>query len=121
MLLGRFTSQLPPDQGNRAHLSPGHCQRGGYYKGNAEVAQHKNQNTGNGRRNFVAPLFLVFDYPSPDAPKGVRGTANIPAQALTMMNNPFVVEQARVCARRLLESQPPDISSIGTIRRLACG
>ena len=47
------------------------------------------------RRNFLSPMFLAFDYPIPFTTIGRRGASNVPAQALTMMNNPFVVEQAQ--------------------------
>ena len=33
---------------------------------------------------------------------GKRTVSNVPAQALTLMNNPFVVQQAEVWAKRLL-------------------
>jgi hypothetical protein len=46
------------------------------------------------RRNFLTPLFLAFDYPIPFTTIGHRTVSNVPAQALTLMNNPFVVQQA---------------------------
>lgn len=48
----------------------------------------------NVRRNFLTPLFLAFDFPTPFTTMGRRSTSNVPAQALTLMNNPFVVQQA---------------------------
>ncbi len=57
------------------------------------------------RRNFLSPLLLAFDYPTPFTTIGRRGVSNVPAQALAMMNNPFVVEQARHWAERVL-SEP---------------
>jgi len=56
----------------------------------------------NVRRNFLTPMFLAFDFPTPTATTGRRSVSNVPAQALTMMNNPFVLQQARVWAERLL-------------------
>jgi hypothetical protein len=53
------------------------------------------------RRNFLAPLFLAFDYPVPFTTIGRRGESNVPAQALAMMNNPLVVEQAERWAGRV--------------------
>jgi hypothetical protein len=50
-------------------------------------------------------MFLAFDYPIPFTTMGRRSTSNVPAQALTMMNNPFVVEQARLWAARVLKMQ----------------
>jgi hypothetical protein len=48
----------------------------------------------NVRRNFLTPLFLAFDFPTPFTTMGRRSTSNVPAQALTLMNNPFVIQQA---------------------------
>ncbi len=53
------------------------------------------------RRNFLAPMMLAFDGPIPFNTIGRRNVSNVPAQALILMNDPFVVEQARVWARRL--------------------
>jgi len=52
------------------------------------------------RRNFLTPLFLAFDFPTPFTTAGRRSVSNVPAQALTLMNNPFVVEQAALWSRR---------------------
>lgn len=65
---------------------------------------------GNGRRtvylsvyrNFISPFMLTFDMPSPFGPKGRRSVSNVPAQALTLMNDPFVIEQAKVWAAESL-------------------
>jgi hypothetical protein len=57
------------------------------------------------RRNFLSPLFMAFDAPVPFSTMGKRSTSNVPAQALTLMNNPFVVEQAKVWAERLLQNE----------------
>jgi hypothetical protein len=53
------------------------------------------------RRNFLPPLLLAFDYPVPFTTMGRRSVSNVPAQALTLLNNPFVVEQAETWARRV--------------------
>src|SRR5262245_34326332 len=54
------------------------------------------------RRNFLNPMFLAFDYPVPFTTIGRRSVSNVPAQALTLLNNPFVVEQAQRWAKRTL-------------------
>jgi hypothetical protein len=54
------------------------------------------------RRNFLNPLLLAFDFPVPLTTIGRRGVSNVPAQALALLNNPFVVEQTRLWAQRLL-------------------
>jgi hypothetical protein len=56
----------------------------------------------NVRRNFLPPLFLAFDYPTPFTTIGRRTVSNVPAQALALMNNPFVLQQAELWAKRAL-------------------
>jgi hypothetical protein len=54
------------------------------------------------RRNFLSPFMLAFDTPQPFSTVGRRSVSNVPAQALIMLNDPFVAEQARRWAERLL-------------------
>jgi hypothetical protein len=56
------------------------------------------------RRNFLSPLLLAFDTPIPFSTVGRRTVSNVPAQALILMNDPFVHQQAEVWARRVLHS-----------------
>ena len=53
------------------------------------------------RRNFLSPMMLAFDTPNPFSTVGRRTVSNVPAQALILMNDPFVVEQANLWAERL--------------------
>jgi len=39
-------------------------------------------------------IFEVFDFPSPDTHNAARSQTTVPQQALYLMNNPFVLEQA---------------------------
>jgi len=65
---------------------------------------------GDGRRSIYikvtrmeGPKFLeIFDFPPPLQTRGNRDVTNVPTQALTMLNDPFVHEQAMVWARRLV-------------------
>jgi hypothetical protein len=57
------------------------------------------------RRNFLSPLLLAFDTPIPFSTVGRRSVSNVPAQALILLNDPFVQQQAELWARRVL-SQP---------------
>jgi hypothetical protein len=52
------------------------------------------------RRNFLSPMMQAFDLPNPFTTIGRRNVSNVPAQALILMNDPFVVGQATVWARR---------------------
>jgi cytochrome c553 len=54
------------------------------------------------RRNFLSPMMLAFDQPIPFSSMGRRSVSNVPAQALTLMNDPFVLEQAKTWAARVL-------------------
>ena len=53
------------------------------------------------RRNFLSPFMLAFDTPSPFNAVGRRTTSNVPSQALILMNDPFVVGQADLLAKRI--------------------
>jgi len=65
---------------------------------------------GNGRRSIYirntlmeAPHFLgVFDFPGCKVTQGRRDVTNVPAQALALLNDPFVLQQAEVWAKRLV-------------------
>ncbi len=54
------------------------------------------------RRNFLSPMMLAFDTPIPYTTIGKRTVSNVPAQALILMNDPFVQEQAGHWARKLI-------------------
>ncbi len=53
-------------------------------------------------RNFLSPFMQTFDVPGPFGPKGRRSVSNVPAQALVLMNDPFVVEQSKLWAKQLV-------------------
>ncbi len=55
------------------------------------------------RRNFLSSMLLAFDTPIPFSTVGRRTVSNVPAQALILMNDPFVHQQAKVWARRVLD------------------
>jgi cytochrome c553 len=54
------------------------------------------------RRNFLSPMMLAFDMPQPFNTMGRRSVSNVPAQALILMNDPFVVQQAELWAKRVI-------------------
>ena len=70
---------------------------------------------GDGRRSVYVkitrmegPRFLeIFDFPNPLQGRGNRDVTNVPPQALAMLNDPFVIDQAGVWARRLI-ARPDD-------------
>ena len=54
------------------------------------------------RRNLTNPFLEVFDAPTPSTTRGQRDVTNVPAQSLTLMNSPFVIEQARKWSERVV-------------------
>jgi hypothetical protein len=71
---------------------------------------------GHGRRSLYirpalmeAPKFLaVFNFPGGKVTQGRRDVTNVPAQALALLNDPFVLQQAQTWAKRLVAR--PDAS-----------
>ena len=58
-------------------------------------------------RGAVPPSLAVFDLPNPDLVTGTRAVTTVPAQALFMMNSPFVQEMARAVSLRIAEEPLP--------------
>jgi hypothetical protein len=50
----------------------------------------------------------VFDLPDQNVSFGARATSTVPTQALTLMNNAFVLNQAKLFANRLKETAGDD-------------
>ncbi len=59
------------------------------------------------RRNHPSPFLFAFDQPKAISPAGRRAPTNVPAQSLTLLNDPFVLEQATHFATRAID-QPGD-------------
>lgn len=72
---------------------------------------------GDGRRSLYikvtrmeGPQFLeLFDFPNPMATRGRRDRTNVPAQALALLNDPFVIDQAKYWADRLVATDHASI------------
>ena len=47
------------------------------------------------RRNFLVPMMTTFDSPNPFSSMGRRNVSSVPAQSLTLLNDPFVHQLAR--------------------------
>jgi len=71
------------------------------------------------RRNFLSPMNMAFDAPIPHSSVGRRSSSNVPAQALIMMNDPFVVDQSKVWAKRILEAGKDDAERVSVAYQLA--
>jgi hypothetical protein len=53
------------------------------------------------RRGLVFPMFQVFDLPEQNITAGARNVSTVPTQALTLLNDPFVLRQAQMFADRV--------------------
>jgi hypothetical protein len=53
------------------------------------------------RRNSLNPLITTFDGPKPFTTVGRRDATNVPAQSLTLLNSPFVIDTAKQWAKTL--------------------
>ena len=60
------------------------------------------------KRGLPMPMLDVFDLPNQNISCGARNVTTVPTQALTLMNNDFVLHQAQLFAKRLEETAPGD-------------
>jgi hypothetical protein len=67
------------------------------------------------------PYLAIFDGPDTNASTDVRSRSTVPIQALYLMNNPFVQENAARFARRLTEASAEPQSRIARGYELAWG
>ena len=72
-------------------------------------------------RDFVADVLEVFDFAEPSLVVASRDTTNVPSQALFMMNNNFVREQATAMAKRILATPLDYPSRLNLAYHLALG
>ncbi len=73
-------------------------------------------------RNALPELFEVFDFADPSMVVGRREASTVAPQALFLMNHPFILEQSRHAARRLLaEPGRDDPGRIDRAYRLTLG
>jgi hypothetical protein len=73
------------------------------------------------RRNFLSPFLLAFDTPIPFSTMGRRTVSNVPAQALILMNDPFVHQQADLWAKRMLARPGTPRQRIAAMYEVAFG
>jgi len=60
------------------------------------------------KRGMALPMFEVFDMPDPNTTCGRRNVSTVPTQALTLLNDDFVLRQARLFADRVKEAAGDD-------------
>jgi hypothetical protein len=73
------------------------------------------------RRNFLPPMLVAFDYPMTVSTIGRRGSSTVPSQALTLMNNEFVIKQAARWADSMQSAATDDASRIRLMFTTAYG
>ncbi len=60
------------------------------------------------KRGLPFPFFEVFDLPDQNLTCSRRNVSTVPTQALTLLNDDFVLQQAKLFADRLAEAAPGD-------------
>ena len=63
------------------------------------------------RRSLPYPMFDTFDHPDMNVTAGARNVSTVPTQALTLLNNPFVLSQAQLFADRVSSEADDDPAS----------
>ncbi|MCA9215754.1 MAG: PSD1 domain-containing protein [Planctomycetales bacterium] len=86
-----------------------------------DVSQHRRTLYGSVSRFQLNPFLQTFDFPDANVHSARRSETITPLQKLFMMNNPFVVEQAKRFAKRLNESATQDESRIDLAYNLLFG
>ena len=61
------------------------------------------------RRSLGFPFFDTFDLPDQNQTAAARNVSTVATQALTLLNNPFVLRQAELFAERLEAAEPNDL------------
>jgi hypothetical protein len=62
------------------------------------------------RRSLPFPMFETFDHPDMNLSAAQRNVSTVPTQALTLLNNPFVLRQAELLAQRITSQAPDDVA-----------
>ena len=71
------------------------------------------------RRSLPYPMFDTFDHPDMNVTAGARNITTVPTQALTLLNNPFVLSQARTLADRVRREAADPYTQIDRAYRIA--
>ncbi len=72
-------------------------------------------------RNVPSRFFETFDFPEPSETRGRRDVTTVAPQALFLMNSPFVQEQAKTAAERLIAKATNDEDRVRRAYRQALG
>ena len=71
------------------------------------------------RRSLPYPMFDTFDHPDMNVVAGARNVSTVPTQALTLLNNPFVLAQAERLAERVRREASDPAAQVDLAYRIA--
>jgi cytochrome c553 len=71
------------------------------------------------RRSLPYPMFDTFDHPDMNVTAGARNVSTVPTQALTLLNNPFVLAQAKWFADRIRKEATAPRAQVDLAYRIA--
>ena len=71
------------------------------------------------QRSLPFPMFETFDHPDMNVTSGARNVSTVPTQALTLLNNPFVLSQAARLAERVRQEASDPFTQIGSAYQIA--
>jgi uncharacterized protein DUF1553/uncharacterized protein DUF1549/cytochrome c len=71
------------------------------------------------RRSLPYPMFDTFDHPDMNVTAGARHVSTVPTQALTLLNNPFVLGEAARFAARVKAQATDPASQVDRAYRIA--
>jgi hypothetical protein len=71
------------------------------------------------RRSLPYPMFDTFDHPDMNVTAGARHVSTVPTQALTLLNNPFVLSQAKFLAERVSQQAGDPRAQVELAYRIA--
>jgi Protein of unknown function (DUF1553)/Protein of unknown function (DUF1549)/Planctomycete cytochrome C len=73
------------------------------------------------RRSLPYPMFETFDHPDMNLTAGARNVSTVPTQALTLLNNPFVIREAELLADRITSETADPVKQIDLGYQYALG
>jgi hypothetical protein len=71
------------------------------------------------RRSLPYPMFDTFDHPDMNVTAGARHVSTVPTQALTLLNNPFVLSEAALFADRVRREAKEPRAQVDLAYRIA--
>ena len=71
------------------------------------------------RRSLPYPMFDTFDHPDMNVTAGARHVSTVPTQALTLLNNPFVLSEAGLFAERVKQRTNDPSAQVALAYRIA--